>query len=535
MTTVAAIYARKSKFTEKGDSITNQINLCKKHLESLNITEFMVYKDEGFSGKNTGRPAFLKLLEDAQQKRFNVLICYKLDRVSRSVADFSDLVSKLEKLNISFISVNEQFDTSSPMGRAMMYICSVFAQLERETISQRIQDNMCALAQNGNWLGGEVPTGYESKRISYFDENGKQKTCCVLSPVDDEIELIKMIYSKYLQLKSLYKLQKYMLTNNIKTKHEKDWSKGMLSSILSNPAYAKVDDNITEHLKSAGANIYGKADGIHGILIYNKRKGKSGRNNDIKNWIYAISNHEGIIDSDDWLKVQHQMEINKAEAPRLGHSHKALLSGIIRCAKCGSHMKVAYAAQSPKQDKKKYYYVCSLKSASGKTRCKNKNIDGTALDNILITKLKEIAIDKNTLISELNKYKSEIENSTENIECKSILQQIHQNEAMVDNLISNISITKDKDTAEMFIKRIAKVKEDIISLKKRLSDIEKEAASQNKVINSCDEFLNLIRNLSTVIDSASIIEKHSLISSIIEKIYADGDSGKIQVIPKGAD
>ena len=145
----AAIYTRKSKFTEKGDSIESQIKLCSKYLDNINIKDYCIYTDEGFSGKNTDRPEFQRMLSDAKAKKFDVIICYKFDRISRNVSDFSNLINKLNELNISFISVVEQFDTNSAICRAMMYLCTVFSQLERETISQRITDNMYSLATKG--------------------------------------------------------------------------------------------------------------------------------------------------------------------------------------------------------------------------------------------------------------------------------------------------------------------------------------------------------------------------------------------------
>jgi len=141
----AAIYSRKSKFTGKGESVENQIQLCKEHgMKYLDIAEsdFTIYEDEGFSGGNTNRPQFQKLIKDAKAKKFDILICYRLDRISRNVSDFSQLIKDLNKYNVNFISIREQFDTTTPMGRAMMYIASVFSQLERETIAERIKDNM---------------------------------------------------------------------------------------------------------------------------------------------------------------------------------------------------------------------------------------------------------------------------------------------------------------------------------------------------------------------------------------------------------
>ena len=171
-----AIYSRKSVFTGKGDSIENQIQLCKDYikLNFQDVSEIKIYEDEGFSAKSTDRPKFQEMLIDAKNKEFDCLICYRLDRIARNVANFATLIEDLNKLNIAFVSIKEQFDTSTPMGRAMMYISSVFAQLERETIAERIKDNMYELARSGRWLGGKTPHGFTSKKISFLDENLKE-------------------------------------------------------------------------------------------------------------------------------------------------------------------------------------------------------------------------------------------------------------------------------------------------------------------------------------------------------------------------
>ena len=155
-----AVYARKSKYSDRGNSVENQIALCKayaqEHLKNADEITFCIYKDDGFSGKNLDRPQFQAMLRDAGMQKFKVLICYRLDRVSRSVSDFSTLLETLEKKGVAIICIKEQFDTTTPMGRAMMYIASVISQLERETIAQRVTDNMLMLAKQGVWLGGTL-------------------------------------------------------------------------------------------------------------------------------------------------------------------------------------------------------------------------------------------------------------------------------------------------------------------------------------------------------------------------------------------
>src|SRR3712207_3673241 len=151
--------------------------MCKNYAKRiLSINEFIIYEDEGFSGSNINRPKFKELLLDVKKNKFNVLICYRLDRISRNVADFSSTLELLQSNNISFVSIKEQFDTSTPMGKAMVYIASVFAQLERETIAERIRDNMLELSKTGRWLGGQTPLGFNSKKITYFDNELKERS-----------------------------------------------------------------------------------------------------------------------------------------------------------------------------------------------------------------------------------------------------------------------------------------------------------------------------------------------------------------------
>ena len=189
------IYSRKSKFTGKGESIENQIELCRQyiamHFGEEAAENVLVYEDEGFSGGNLERPQFKKMMKDSQKIAFAAIVVYRLDRISRNIGDFAKLIEDLGDRHIDFISIREQFDTSSPMGRAMMYIASVFSQLERETIAERIRDNMHELSKTGRWLGGTTPTGYASESLSSVTVDGKVKKACKLKPIPEEIQLVK--------------------------------------------------------------------------------------------------------------------------------------------------------------------------------------------------------------------------------------------------------------------------------------------------------------------------------------------------------
>ena len=121
-----AIYSRKSKFTGKGESIGNQVELCKEyirvHYGDAAVDKVIVFEDEGFSGGNLNRPAFKKMIDAAKKRKFSAIIVYRLDRISSNVSDFSGLIEELARLDIAFVSIKEQFDTSTPMGLSLIHI-----------------------------------------------------------------------------------------------------------------------------------------------------------------------------------------------------------------------------------------------------------------------------------------------------------------------------------------------------------------------------------------------------------------------------
>jgi len=525
----AAIYARKSRISEKGDSIENQIDKCKNYLSNIEVTEYEVFKDDGFSGKNTDRPAFTKLISMIKEKKFDILICYKLDRISRNVSDFSSLVKELEELNISFISVIENFDTGTAMGKAMLYITSVFSQLERETISQRICDNMYALAQKGYWLGGRPPTGFKNKRITYIDQSNKHRSLSVLHPIDNEIALIQLLFDKYLELKSLSKLNKYLLQNMIKTPTGKDFTKSTLGNILRNVAYVKCDNEVLKYLHSQGFNTYGTPNNINGMLIYKRHKGKNSGYHDKNQWIYAISSHAGIITSEKWLAVQNLLNNNYNKAPRTNSSTKALLTPLLRCSECNSKMRLVSGTPAGPNKIRPLYYKCCLKANSGNSRCNSKNIRVDILDTVIVEKIKTILLDKNELLSELILAKNNLESSPKIGSQKSLLKKRSKINSMIDNLMNNIASTTNTDLVQIYNDKIVSLKVDLVKVEKELIEIDEQLSYQEEIINNTESFIQSLKNISDTIDTASIEDKKNFINSIIQTIIVNSNTGKVIV------
>ncbi|WP_160680712.1 recombinase family protein [Clostridium sp. C8-1-8] len=486
----AAIYSRKSIFTGKGDSIENQIEFCKEYGKKLGIEEYIVYEDEGFSGKNTNRPRFQQLLKDAKKKAFDFLICYRLDRISRNVADFSSTLEILQKYNINFISIREQFDTSTPMGRAMIYIASVFAQLERETIAERVRDNMLQLSKSGRWLGGQEPFGFKAERVTYLDEDFKERSLMQLSPYEEELEVVATIFSKYMEYNSLSKVVKYLDLCCIRGKNGGHWSTMQLKRILSSPLYVKSSKATSNYLKNLGVNVFGEANG-NGYLTYNKTKNITEERN-INEWIAAISRHPGIIEADTWLNVQNKIIATKEKnIKRLGTGNNdALLLGILQCEKCGALMKLKQGRFSDKLNKRLDYYVCSNKDKSHGTICNNKNIRVDILDELVIKNLN--ILDKDFLSKELSTLLySPAVNETSNDELKIIDLKIKESETIISSLVKKLAVCDSEQASKHIVSEIEKLDANLQQLKdKKLSSF-----ALNKHLKASDHNLT-IDNLS---------------------------------------
>ncbi|MBZ9635891.1 recombinase family protein [Clostridium sp. FP1] len=524
---IAAIYSRKSKITTKGESIINQIELCTHEGTHLGIEKFIIYEDEGFSGKNIKRPQFQKMLSDAREKKFNVIICYRLDRISRNISDFSTLINELDSLHISFISVNEQFDTSTPMGRAMMYIASVFAQLERETIGERVRDNMLEMAKNGRWLGGQTPLGYESKKITYLDSQFKEKTMHTLSPIKEELDVVAFIYDKYLHYKSISQVFICVFQKNIKTKNGADFNKKRIQLILRNPLYVRANEAVMKYLEFIGMNVMGKFDNKHGILIYNKSKGAKIKR-DINEWVAAVSTHEGIIDSPVWLLIQQILDENKNKAPRLGTSSAALLTGTLKCSKCGKSMIVKHGHISAHSNKKIQYYVCSTKDYSRGLRCNNPNIRVDELESIVIENLKNVTLDKNVLLEELNKIKSDMtKNNFMHCEIDNLQGQIKIKQSQIDILISQLSL--DNEISKYIRPQILKLGDELEKLKDKYENLKTASYEYKNNKWDANKFIYSLNNFSSLVDVLDFNNKRLLINSIIHSIYWDGTKGIIKI------
>ena len=532
---VYAIYSRKSKFTGKGESIENQIELCKNQLiNKYNIKEenIKIYQDEGFTGYNTNRPQFQEMIKDIRNKKIKCVIVYRLDRISRNVTDFCNLKNEFIKYNTDFISVTENFDTSTPMGRAMLMISSVFAQLERDTIAERIRDNMYELAKTGRWLGGNTPLGYKSEKVETLSVDGKRKNLYKLDIVFEEAEIIKLIWNKMCELKSLSKLEVYLLQKGIKTRNGNNFTRFSLITILKNPVYVVADNKIKDFFEKMNVTIYEtdieKCNGINGLLAYNKREelmGKTKSYKDITEWIIAVGKHQGIIPSQQFIKVWNLIENNKDKRCRVPRQNTSILSGIIRCKHCGNYMRPRLRNTVTIDNKRNFSYLCVLKEKSRKRLCKCKNINGIETDMIVIEKISELKLPTNMLI---NKIKLLINNKEKKSdkrinELQTLNTILSRNKRKVEALIDKMYIIDEELIADITA-QIKSIKSKNLEIEKRIIELSKETEKEIDKDEVTVLALNIINKYMSSFDSLNIVDKRLMIKSLVNTIESDGEN-----------
>lgn len=517
---IIAIYSRKSKLTEKGESINNQIAICKDYAYNhFDVTEFLIYEDEGFSGGSALRPEFQNMLSDLNEGKFNILICYRLDRISRNISNFSNLMEMLNNKSVGFISVKESFDTTTPMGRAMIYIASVFAQLERETIAERIRDNMHQLARSGRWLGGNTPTGYRSEPVSYIDDNMREKVMYKLVPINEDLDTVKLLYDKYLELRSLQKVETLCLQNNIKTKNNNDFHKTTIKFILTNPVYAIGDRDTYDYFKNSNADLCNtpyEFNGEYGLIGYNKKSVKNNKlvkSNKVNEWIIALGRHKGIIKGRDWVKAQNILQSNKDTFPRIGTSNAALLSGLLKCKICGSFMRITYGPKIKDTDQNYYYYECNMRFNSKRKRCNNRRLNGMKADNLVIESISSLISSKSfnnpgQLISCLN---------NKNEYNKKISKKIESNEKSIANLVKQLKKAND-DIAQYILEEINLLHDENINYKKSLS-----LKNNKNNMSNISTLENTIINFNKLLNKAGFNEKKQLLDNLVDIIEWDGE------------
>ena len=350
-----ALYARQSIEKKDSISIESQLEYCRYETHGEACIE---YTDKGFSGKDTNRPAFENMMNDIRAGKIKRVIVYKLDRISRSLLDFANMMEIFQKYHVEFVSSTEKFDTSTPIGRAMLNICIVFAQLERETIQKRVTDAYHARCRRGFYMGGRIPYGY---RLT----NTVIDNICtsMYEEVPKESEQLKLIYSMYADTdNSLGDIVRYLNEHQIKNLRGANWNTARISEMIRNPVYVEADIDVYRFFQSQGANIYNPASdftGYNACYLYKGTVSTSRKQSDLSDKEIVLAPHKGFIPSKTWLACRIRCLDNR-QSTKTCKPKNSWLAGKVKCGNCGYALTIRKA-----KTKWGRYFVCSQSGSRG--------------------------------------------------------------------------------------------------------------------------------------------------------------------------
>ena len=492
-----ALYTRVSTIeqSEEGYSIDEQERLLRSWAEKNNYEVYKCYSDRGISGKDIkNRPALKELLKDAEEKKFDMVISWKINRISRKLADVLKIVDILEKNDITFKSYSEPFETDTPAGKMQFQMMALIGEFERGTIAQNVKMGMCAKAKAGEWCGGRV-LGYDLVPIENQEGAKRRKSKLIIN--EREAESIRLIFNEYVNGKGYKAITNKLNKLGYKTKKNNDFSVNSIREILTNPVYI-------------------------GKVRYNVRQNwaEKRRRNINANPIITDGIHEAIIDEKLWDKVQVIMESKKGKPSRI-YDGEYPLTGILRCPKCGAGMVISRTTNKLADGTKKRiaYYCCGAWKNKGTSVCNSNTIRVDKANEYVFTKISELLSNEKmveTIVNNINKErhkkinpaKKELERIDKELE-KIDRKKTKLFEAYEEEVISKEEFKERKDELNKRAKSLQEEKEPLIVT---LSDDVMEEIPY--------EFIkSILENFSKVlIESATREQQKKLIHMIISEI-----------------
>ena len=446
--TRCAIYTRKS--TEEGleqefNSLDAQREAGEAFIASQRGEGWVclpeMYDDGGFTGGNMERPALKRLMADIEAGRIDCVVVYKVDRMSRSLLDFTRIMGKLEKYGVSFVSVTQQFNTTSSMGRLTLNILLSFAQFEREIISERTRDKIAAARRKGKWSGGRPILGFD------VDPGGGR-----ILVNEDEAAMVREIFNIYLEQQSLIATVEQL---DLRRWTNKQWT--------------------TRKGKEAGGKPFNK-NGVYRLLTNVLYIGRV----TYKDEIHA-GEQPAIVDEEVFHKVGRLLKINGLTGGRdVRNRFGAILKGLLNCAPCGCAM---VPTHTTKKTRRYRYYVCSSAQKRGWHSCPSKSIPAGEIEKFVVDQIKGIGQDPALLAETL---------AVARIEANTRIKELETEQRILERDLrrSNDQMRKLAGVAasdEVATDRMADLQDRIESGRKRASQISEELTGLERQLIDEDE------------------------------------------------
>ena len=507
-----ALYTRVSTIeqSEEGYSIDEQERLLRSWAEKNNYEVYKCYSDRGISGKDIkNRPALKELLKDAEEKKFDMVISWKINRISRKLADVLKIVDILEKNDITFKSYSEPFETDTPAGKMQFQMMALIGEFERGTIAQNVKMGMCAKAKAGEWCGGRV-LGYDLVPVESQEGAKRRKNRLTIN--EKEAEAVRFIFNEYVNGKGYKAITNQLNKLGYKTKKGNDFSVGSIREILTNPVYI-------------------------GKVRYNVRQNWSEkiRRNINANPIITDGIHEPIIEEGLWDKVQAIMESKKGKPSRI-YDGEYPLTGILKCPKCGAGMVISRTTNKLADGTKKRiaYYCCGAWKNKGTSICNSNTIRVDKANEYVFNKLSELLSNEKmveTIVRNVNKErhnkinpaKKELERIDKELE-KIDRKKTKLFEAYEEEVISKEEFKERKDELNKRAKSLQEEKEPLIVT---LSDDVSEEIPYEFIKSILENFSKVLTESATREQQKKLL--HMIISEITINEAREIDSIKLKI------
>lgn len=443
------------------------------------------YDDGAYSGATMERPALKRLIADIEGDRIDILMVYKLDRLSRSLVDFAKMIEFLEERKVTLVSVTQSINTKDSSGRLLLNILLSYAQFEREVIAERIRDKVGAAKRRGKWMGGTPPLGYD------IDRPNKR-----IVTNSDELPLVRHIFRRFLQLGSPIALIKELNAKGLTTKAwttvkgEKrngvPWNKSHIYRLLKNPVYVG--------------------------RVRHKDKTYDGE-------------HEAIIEKSLWDEVQKKLAENAlAKGNRGRRKTEALLSGLLRCGHCQTAMGITF---TKKRGRTYRYYLCMKANKSGYDTCPVRSVAAGEMENAVLGQLREV-FRSPEIVARTHRCieKSENENREKLAEEKERLG----NELVVIKTDAAKLLPNDTSFAREELERLEEQREE---LEARLETVSIEFAYFTEHPASLDDVSGELSMLDNIWEHLFPAERERLVKLLIERVTVFEDRIEMELQPEG--
>jgi len=480
-----AIYTRKS--TEVGleqnfNSLDAQREACLAYIQSQRHEGWKClparYDDGGFTGGNMDRPALKRLLADVEAGQIDCVVSYKLDRLSRSLLDFARIIGIFEKHHVSFVSITQQFNSATSMGRLVLNVLLSFAQFEREIISERTRDKIAATRRKGKWSGGLPVLGYDVD---------PQVLRLVVNP--KEAARVRAIFDLYLEYQALLPVVQELERRGWRTKV---W--------------------VTRTGRRMGGEPFTKTS-LHRLLTNATYAGKLRYKTELHH-----GEHPAIVDPVKWQKVQELLQRNRHQGSMERNASGAILKGLLHCRPCGSAMTPTYANRGSKRYR---YYVCSQAQKRGWDHCPSQTVPAGPVERIVVEQIAKLGQDTGRLkriLTEASKQRharlAAVESERRRLEreLQILTESLAQaNGAGVDGKQSGFQT----------------IRENIGHLKRRLAETREEALALQQPALEVDQATRALIALEQGFGELPVIEQARLIQLMVQRIDYDGGQGKL--------